>query len=140
MYKKGGLLWQGYFIYFSLAAFLSMQLILGCSSRQVISLEKIKKDIVGNKTGYDIIRDTWTVAQEELRQITIVESIYEGDKANILVDIKTADGTEKGAGRLRLHYNWSNDKWSLRKVENLTFRQISRKQSIEEKPSDSSIT
>jgi hypothetical protein len=59
------------------------------------------------------------------------------DKGNILVDIKTADGT---AGRLRLHYNWSDDKWSLRKVENLTFRQISSKQFIEEKPSDSSIT
>ena len=92
MYKKGGLLWQGYFICFSLAAFLSMQLILGCGSRPVISLEKVKKDIVGNRTGYDIIRDSFTVAQEELRQITIVESINEGDKANILVDIKTADG------------------------------------------------
>jgi hypothetical protein len=125
MYKKGGLLWQGYFIYFSLAAFLSMQLILGCGSRPVITLEKITKDIVGNKTGYDIIRDSWTVAQEELRQITIVESTNEGDKANILVDIKTADSSEKGAGRLRLYYKWNANKWSLGKVENLTFKQIS---------------
>ena len=117
-----------------------MQLFWGCGSRPAITLEKIKQDIIGDKTGYDIIRDSWTIAQTELKQITIVESNNEGDKANILVDIETADGTEKGAGRLRLHYNWSNDKWSLRKVENLTFRQISRKQSIEEKPSDSSIT
>jgi hypothetical protein len=113
------------FFYALLAAFLFMQLLLGCGSRPVITLEKIKKDIVGNKTGYDIIRDSWTVAQEELRQITIVESTNEGDKANILVDIKTADSSEKGTGRLRLYYKWNANKWSLGKVENLTFKQIS---------------
>jgi hypothetical protein len=113
------------FFYSSFAAFLFLQFLSGCSSRPEITLEKIKKDIVGNKTGYDIIRDSWTVAQEELGQLTIVEATNEGDKANILVDIETAGGSENGAGRLRVHYNWSDNKWSLGKVENLTFKQVS---------------
>jgi hypothetical protein len=121
------------FSYSSLAAFLCMQLLFGCGSRPAITLEKVKKDIIGNKTGYDIIRDSFTVAQEELRQITIVENTNEGDKAKILVDIKTADSSENGAGRLRLHYKWNANEWSLGKVENVTFKQISWKQAIQEK-------
>jgi hypothetical protein len=121
------------FLYSSLIVFILMQLLLGCGSRPAITLEKVKKDIIGNKTGYDIIRDSFTVAQEELRQITIVENTNEGDKAKILVDIKTADSSENGAARLRLHYKWNANEWSLGKVENVTFKQISWKQSIQEK-------
>jgi hypothetical protein len=121
------------FFYSSFAAFLFLQFLSGCGSRPAITLEKVKKDIIGNKTGYDIIRDSFTVAQEELRQITIVENTNEGDKAKILVDIKTADSSENGAGRLRLHYKWNANEWSLGKVENVTFKQISWKQAIQEK-------
>ena len=116
---------KGLFLYSSLVVFLLMQLLLGCGSRPAITLEKIKQDIIGSKTGYDIIRDSWTIAQAELKQITIVESNNEGDKAKILVDIKTTDSSENGAGRLRLHYKWSANEWALGKVENLTFRQVS---------------
>ena len=92
-----------------------------------------KKGYYREQNGYDIIRDSFTVAQEELRQITIVENTNEGDKAKILVDIKTADSSENGAGRLRLHYKWNANEWSLGKVENVTFKQISWKQAIQEK-------
>jgi hypothetical protein len=102
-----------------------MQLFLGCGSRPAITLEKIKQDIIGDKTGYDIIRDSWTIAQTELKQITIIESTNNGDKANILVDIKTADTRDNGVRRLRLHYKWSSNDWSLGKAEYLTFKQIS---------------
>ena len=109
----------------SLRVFLLMLLLCGCGSRPAITLEKIKQDIVGDKTGYDIIRDSWTIARTELKHVTIIESKNEGDKANVLVDVKTVDNRENEARRLRLHYKWNSNEWSLGKAEYLRFKQVS---------------
>ena len=113
-------------IQFILFSFVSIALLTGCSSHPKITLENIQKDIVGKNTGEGLM--SWTFAKNEPREISIVESKYEGDKATIVIDMKTqsAPGSwmkSNMSGKLRLHYEWIADEWNLIRVENLTFKQ-----------------
>ena len=113
-------------IQFILLGLVSIALLAGCSSHPKITLENIQKDIVGKNTGEGLM--AWTFAKNEPREISIVESKYEGDKATIIIDMKTqsAPGSwikSKMAGKLRLYYEWIAGEWNLIRVENLTFKQ-----------------
>jgi hypothetical protein len=112
-------------IQFILFSFVTIALLTGCSSHPEIILENIQNDIVGKITGEDNM--PWIFAENEPREISIVESKYEGDKATIIIDMTTqsAPGAlmrEKRAGKLGLHYEWITNEWNLIRVENLTFK------------------
>ena len=114
-------------IQFILFSFFTIALLTGCSSHPEITLENIQKDIVGKKAGEDLL--AWTFAEDEPREISIVENKYEGDKATIIIDMKTQSAPavlikSKMAGMLRLHYEWIANKWNLIRVENLTFKKL----------------
>jgi len=113
-------------IRFSWLGFVLIALLSGCSSHPKINLETIQRDIVGKTTGAGI--ETWTFDENELREISILESKYEGDKATIIIDMKTqsAPGSlmkSKMAGKLCLHYEWIAEEWKLNQVENLAFKE-----------------
>ena len=103
-------------IQFILFSFVSIALLTGCSSHPTITLESIQKDIVGRNTGEGLM--SWIFDKNVPREISILESKYEGDKATIIIDMKT----QEAAGKLRLHYEWIADEWNLIRVENLTFK------------------
>ena len=108
-----------------LFSFVFILLLSGCSSHPKITLENIQNDIVGKNTGEGLMG--WTFEKNEPREISILESKYEGDKATIIIDMKTqsAPGSfmrEQRAGKLRLHYEWIAKEWNLVRVENLTFK------------------
>lgn len=114
-------------IRFSWLSFVLIALLSGCSSHPKINVETIQRDIVGKNTGEGI--GTWTFDENELRQISILESKYEGDKATIIVDMKTqsAPGSlmrSQMAGKLCLHYEWNEEEWNLTQVENLAFKEL----------------
>jgi len=114
-------------IHFTLLSFIFIAVLTGCSSHPKITLETIQKDIVGKNTGEGIM--SWTFDKNEPREISIVESKYEGDKATIIIDMKTqsAPGSFmrlQFAGKLRLHYEWIANEWNLTRAENLTFKEV----------------
>ena len=114
-------------IRFTLLSFVFLALLTGCSSHPKITLETIQKDIVGKNTGEGIM--SWIFDKNEPRDISIVESKYEGDKAIIVIDMKTQSTPgsfmrSQMAGKLRLHYEWIAKEWNLTRVENLTFKEL----------------
>jgi hypothetical protein len=113
-------------IHFTLLSFFFIALLSGCSSHPKITLEAIQRDLVGKNAGEGIV--SWTFDKNEPREISIVESKYEGDNATIIIDIKThsAPGSimkSQMAGKLRLHYERIKNEWSLTRIENLTFKE-----------------
>ncbi len=111
--------------------FVFIALLIGCSSHPKITLEAIQKDIVGKSTDEGI--KSWLFSQNEPREISIVEEKYDGNKAAIIIDMKTKDLPGKGwfapatthmAGKLRLNYEWIAKEWNLVRIENLTFKPI----------------
>lgn len=122
-------------IQFVLFSFVSIALIVGCSSEpkttvediQNITVEDIQKDIAGKNTGEGLM--SWEFGEDEPREISIVESKYEGDTATIIIDMKTENlpehiGKQKMTGKLRLYYKRIEDEWNLGRVENLTFKAL----------------
>lgn len=110
---------------FTLLSFIFLTLLTGCSSHPKITLEAIQKDIVEKDTDEGFM--SWTFHKNEPREISIAKSKYEGDKAEIIIDIKTertAIFRVQMAGKLRLHYEWISKEWNLIRVENLTFKEV----------------
>lgn len=100
-------------------------IISGCGSHPEITVPDIEKNIVGRDTGEGLA--AWKFDANEPRDITIIESKYKGDKATLIVNINTrsAPGSFLRAtanGKLRLHYEWITNEWTLVKVENLDFK------------------
>ncbi len=93
-----------------------------------ISVEQIGTDIVGKNTGEGLL--SWTFAKNEPREIEILETDYSGDKGTVVIHMKTegfilvgfTNKVEGMAGKLRLHYEWVADEWTLVRVENLDFK------------------
>ena len=113
-------------IHFTLLSFVFIALLSGCSSQPKITVEAIQRDLVGKTAGEGIV--TWTFDKNESREISIVESKYEGDIATIIIDVKTqsAPGAiikSQMAGKLSLHYERKNKEWNLTRIENLTFKE-----------------
>jgi hypothetical protein len=90
-----------------------------------ITEEQLGKDIVGKNTGEGIL--SWQFEKDEPREIKILETHYSGNKATIIIDMKTESAPRslthtKMSGRLRLQYEWIANEWNLVQVENLTFK------------------
>ena len=102
----------------------------GCNSHPKITVKNIQNDIIGRS-----ILSVWTFDESEPREISILESNYNGDKAKIVINIKTQNNPRtqptfhlvKMKGRLRLHYEWIVGRWDLVKIENLSFKMYYRK-------------
>ena len=101
-------------------------LLAGCSSHPKITLEKIHQDIVGRSTDEGVM--SWTFDKRLPMAISIADSKYEGDKATIIIGMKTsapayiAIPARELGGKLRLHYEWIANEWNLIRIENLTFK------------------
>ena len=90
-----------------------------------INEAQIGTDIVGKDTGEGLLG--WRFEKAEPREIAVMQSDYSGDKAAIVINMKTesAPGSfskSKMAGKLRLHYEWVAGTWTLVRVENLDFK------------------
>lgn len=111
----------------ALALMSTVLLVSSCTRHANISLADIQRDIVGRNTGEGLM--SWTFVREEPREISIIESKFNGDAAIVIVDVTTEDvdgmfGKMKMAGKLRLHYEWIGGEWNLVRVENLTFKEV----------------
>ena len=89
---------------------------------------KIRTDIVGRNTGEGIL--SWEFSKDHQQEITIIQTEYSGDKATVIIDMKTSKAAGYSSrtqmeGKLRLHYEWVAGDWTLIRVENLDFKKVS---------------
>ena len=91
-----------------------------------INEAQIGTDLVGKNTGEGLLG--WKFEKDEPREIAVLQRDYSGEKATIVIDIKTESAPgrfsrQKWAGKLRLHYEWVAGVWTLVQVENLDFKE-----------------
>ncbi|MBD3413487.1 MAG: hypothetical protein GF421_03525 [Candidatus Aminicenantes bacterium] len=113
------------FLIFLASLVLLVSLFPYCTSRAQVAEEDIEMDIVGWDAGQGVL--SWTFDRDEPKEIEILESEYKGDKAEIVIYIKTQSSpqaifTQKRQGKLRLQYVWKENKWDLQRIDNLTFK------------------
>ncbi len=77
-----------------------------------ISAKMIEKDIAGKMVG------SWIFQKSEWREIDVLESKYDGEKAKITINVDTI---RNKSGSLRLYYRWNGNKWKLSKIFNIDF-------------------
>lgn len=106
-------------------------------ARPQINEEKILRHLIGervrnvpdeNKAAEPI---SWSFDDSEPKELIVVEKQMDGDKATVVIDIKTR--SKEGvtpprhlAGRLRLHYELHTDlifrKWEIVKIDNISMK------------------
>ncbi len=106
--------------------------------RPEITVEKIREDINGQRVSVPAEDgasepSSWRFYPNEPKEIEIVERQLAGDKATLVIDMRTRTSpraeqqgiTKKLAGRLRLHYELQSGfvlrKWEIVQVENISF-------------------
>ena len=77
-----------------------------------IDAEKVEKDIAGKMVG------TWIFQKSEWRDIDVLESTYDKDRATIVVNVDTI---RNKTGSLRLRYRWTDGRWKLFRIFNIDF-------------------
>ena len=102
-------------------------LMFGCTIHPEITVEDIQQDIVGVTTSHG--SSTIKFTKEDPRKITIVETDYSWNKAEIVIEMESEMTSllvikSKMSGKLRLHYEWIAEEWNLLSVDNLTFREM----------------
>lgn len=111
-------------VQYLLLSFITIAFLNGCSLHPKITIENIQKDIVGKSTDEGLM--SWKFAENEPREISIIEIKYDGDKATVIIEMKSQyvsfGKIIKRAGKLRLHYEWIVNEWNIIRVENLTFK------------------
>lgn len=105
--------------------------------RPQITLEKIRDQIDGEMVGgipdpKDPNKKTrWWFNPDEPKEITIVEQQSEGDRATIVIDMKTRSSPRANrkrvlSGRMRLHYELQSGlvlrQWEIVKIDNISFK------------------
>ena len=105
--------------------------------RPQINEEKILRHLIGervrnvpdeNNAAEPI---SWTFDEDEPKELTLVEKQEDGDKATVVIDIKTR--SKEGvtpprqlAGRLRLHYELQTElifrQWEIVKIDNISMK------------------
>lgn len=106
-------------------------------ARPQINEEKIQRHLIGERVR-NVPDETnaaapisWSFDEGEPKELSIVEKQMDGDKATVVIDIKTR--TKEGvtpsrqlAGRLRLHYelqtDWVLRKWEIVKIDNISMK------------------
>jgi len=105
-------------LHIAILGFVFVALLSGCNSRPKFTPESLRQDLAGKTIG------AFACQKDNIKDVVIVESTYNGDKATIVVDMETADSVVPSmSGRLRLHYEWSAPEWKLTMIENLTFKE-----------------
>lgn len=106
--------------------------------RPEITVEKIREDINGRRVSVPAEDgaaepSNWRFHPNEPKEIEIVEKHLAGDKATLVIDMRTRTSpraeqrgmTKKLAGRLRLHYELQSGfvlrKWEIVRIENISF-------------------
>ena len=106
--------------------------------RPEITVEKIREDINGRQVSVPAEGDasepsSWRFYPNEPKEIEIVEKQLAGDKATLVIDMRTRTSpraeqqgiTKKLAGRLRLDYELQSGlvlrKWEIVRIENISF-------------------
>ena len=104
-----------------------------------ITVENIREDINGQRVsvpaeGGASEPSSWRFFLNEPKEIEILEKQLAGDKATLLIDLRTRTSpraeqqgiTKKLAGRLRLHYELKSyfvvRKWEIVRIENISFK------------------
>lgn len=108
------------------------------SKRPEITVEKIRETINGEQVRVpaedgSTEPSSWRFFPNEPKEIEILESHPDGDRATIVVEMRTGTSprseergiTKRLAGRLRLYYELHTyvavRKWEIVRIENLTF-------------------
>ena len=106
--------------------------------RPEITVEKIRESINGHRVIVPAEDGTsepssWRFFTDEPKEIEIVEKQLAGDKATLVIDMRTRTSpraeqqgiTKKLAGRLRLHYELQSGfalrTWEVVRIENISF-------------------
>ena len=106
--------------------------------RPEITVEKIREDINGKRVSVPAEDGaseptSWRFFTNEPKEIEIVEKQLAGDKATLVIDMRTRTSplteqrgiTKKLAGRLRLHYELQSGfvlrRWEIVRIENISF-------------------
>jgi hypothetical protein len=97
----------------------------GCSKEKPqITAKQISTDIIGTEP--EDINLKYHFLDKPL-EVKILESAYDADKATITTLLHTMyEGMSiyERKGRVRLHYEWNDDKWKLVRLENISLNII----------------
>ena len=85
---------------------------LQADKRPEITPGQIEKEIAGKMVG------TWIFQKSEWRDIDILESKYDKDRATITINVDTI---RNKTGSLRLRYRWVDGRWKLHRMFNIDF-------------------
>jgi len=139
--KCGGAMIKNTFLY-AVIIFLITTLTSGCGSTPQITIENIQTAIIGKNTNEGLM--SWTFRKDEPKNITIIESKYDGAKATIIInmitkaDQETMDWLGRSviksiymSGKLRLECEYIAKEWNIISVENLSFKQVALSELLE---------
>ena len=98
-----------------------------------ITSEKINNEIVGRVVSVSDLagvgpRDEWTFEASEFRKVDIIDRHVEENGFTITIFVTTRNNRRANeddiqvSGTLRLHYEKNGSQWTLKKIDNLTFR------------------
>src|SRR5207247_1718425 len=109
------------FSFIRFPVFLMLGLLLAGCSRPHITSDQIDSHIVDH--GIRVRRGTtynWFFEQPEPRTFHIVQAAYTRKTAAIVIDMETDSVRHDEAmkGQIRLHYQWVDGAWDLKKLEN----------------------
>ncbi len=103
------------------------------AERPELTAEKISTDIVGKMVDVPEMSgngpsDQWTFEADEYRRVEIVEKHPTAAGLDLLVFMLTRSNPKPGqvdvqvSGQLRLHYEWTDKQWTLKSIDNVSFR------------------
>lgn len=145
---------------FRLSSFLGLALLLACSfacapstsqgdgkqsgsaSSASNDMPELTEEVIHERINYTRVREVpeengtaepivWNFDEDEPKEIAVVEKQIEGDRATIVLDIKTSAAPyvrnpRSLAGRIRTHWElktgWVLRKWEIVKIENISMK------------------
>ncbi len=119
----------------------------GADDRPELTDEKIQETIVGEFVSGVPAEDgtaepiNWRFDENEPKEFKVLEKQLQGDRATIVIDMKTRSFRAKNqrqlAGQLRLHYElqtgWVTRKWEIVRIENISMKYRMNESSGDEK-------
>lgn len=119
----------------------------GADDRPELTDEKIGETLVGEFLAGVPSEDgtarpmNWRFDENEPKELKVLEKQLQGDRATIVIDMKTRPFRDKYqlhlAGQLRLHYElqtgWVTRKWEVVRIENISMKYRTTESSGDEK-------